>query len=105
MLFMIPGLLYSLRVNGTARVLTDIALRERFHVNGRPARAVLEVTPSQVFFHCGKSLIRSRIWEPAQWPDRTGLPSLGIALADQIKSIEATEVKSMLAESIAKRLY
>jgi hypothetical protein len=105
MLFMIPGLLYSLRVNGVAEVLTGIALRERFQVNGRPAQAVLKVTPSQVFFHCGKSLIRSRIWEPEQWPDRTGLPSLGTALADQIKSIGTAAVEAMLAESIAKRLY
>jgi PPOX class probable FMN-dependent enzyme len=50
MLFLIPGQLYSLRVNGTARLLTDNVLRERFSVNGKPARAVLKVTPTQVFF-------------------------------------------------------
>jgi PPOX class probable FMN-dependent enzyme len=105
MLFLIPGQLHSLRINGTAALLTDDALCDRFSVNGKPARAVLKVTPSQVFFHCGKSLIRSRIWEPAQWPDRTGLPSLGVALAEQIKTIEAASVEAMLAESIAKRLY
>ena len=105
MLFLIPGQLYSLRVNGTARLLTDNVLRERFSVNGKPARAVLKVTPTQVFFHCGKSLIRSRIWEPAHWPDRTDLPTLGVALADQIKTIETATVEAMLAESIAKRLY
>ena len=105
MLFLIPGQLYSLRVNGTARLLTDNVLRERFSVNGKPARAVLKVTPTQVFFHCGKSLIRSRIWELAHWPDRTGLPTLGVALADQIKTIETATVEAMLAESIAKRLY
>jgi uncharacterized protein len=105
MLFLIPDQPYSLRVNGTARLLTDNVLRERFSVNGKPARAVLKVTPMQVFFHCGKSLIRSRIWEPAHWPDRAGLPTLGVALADQIKTIETATVEAMLAESIAKRLY
>ena len=50
---------------------------------------VLEIEPVQVFFHCGKSLIRSRLWEPSQWPDRTGLASLGVALADQIGTIDA----------------
>ena len=105
MLFLIPEQLYSLRVNGTARLLTDNVLRERFSVNGKPARAVLKVTPTQVFFHCGKSLICSRIWEPAHWPDRVGLPTLGVALADQIKTIETATVEAMLAESIAKRLY
>jgi hypothetical protein len=75
----------SLWVNGTARLLTDDVLRERFSVNDKPARAVLKVMPTQVFFHCGKSPIRSRIWEPAHWPDRAGLPILGVAPADQIK--------------------
>jgi hypothetical protein len=80
-------------------------LSGRFSVQGKPARAVLEVTATQVFFHCGKSLIRSRIWEPAQWPDRTGLAGLGAALADQIGSIYTATAENMVAESIAKGLY
>ena len=74
-------------------------------MQGKPARAVIEVTASQVFFHCGKSLIRSRLWDPAQWPDRTGLASLGAALADQIGTIDTVTAETMVAESIAKRLY
>jgi uncharacterized protein len=69
------------------------------------AESHLEVTPSKVFFHCGKSLIRSRLWDPAQWPDRTGLSNLGAALADQIGTIDTTTPEAMVAESIAKRLY
>jgi uncharacterized protein len=100
-----PGHPHSLRVNGTARLLTDESLCKRLSMQGKPARAVLEVKPTQVFFHCGKSLIRSRLWEPAQWPDRTGLASLAVALADQIPTIDKTTTEAMLAESIAKRLY
>jgi PPOX class probable FMN-dependent enzyme len=105
LLFFVPGHPHSLRVNGTARLLTDAELRARFAVQGKPARAVLDVTAHQVFFHCGKSLIRSRLWEPAQWPDRTGLAGLGAALADQIKTIDTATAEAMVAESIAKRLY
>jgi hypothetical protein len=105
LIFFVPGHPHSLRVNGTARLLTDAELRARFAVQGKPARAVLEVTAHQVFFHCGKSLIRSRLWEPAQWPDRTGLAGLGAALADQIKTIDTATAEAMVAESIAKRLY
>ena len=105
LLFFVPGHPHSLRVNGTARLLIDAELRARFAVQGKPARAVLEVTAHQVFFHCGKSLIRSRLWEPAHWPDRTGLAGLGAALADQIKSIDTATAEAMVAESIAKRLY
>ena len=66
---------------------------------------MLVVTVIEVFFHCGKSLIRSRLWNPDQWPDRTGLASLGAALADQIGTIDAATGEAMIEESIAKRLY
>jgi uncharacterized protein len=105
LLFLVPGHPHSLRVNGTARLLINDELCRRFSMHGKPARAILEVTTSVVFFHCGKSLIRSRIWEPAQWPDRTNLASLGAALADQIGTIDANTAETMVAESIAKRLY
>jgi PPOX class probable FMN-dependent enzyme len=105
LLFLVPGHSHSLRVNGTARLLTDGELCQRLSMQGKAARAVLEVKPAQVFFHCGKSLIRSRLWEPAQWPDRTGLAGLGAALADQIRTIDTATAEAMVAESIAKRLY
>jgi PPOX class probable FMN-dependent enzyme len=105
LLFLVPGHPHSLRVNGTARLLTDDELCKRLSMQGKPARAVLEVTPIQVFFHCGKSLIRSRLWMPAQWPDRTGLASLGTALADQIRTIDVATAEAMVAESITKQLY
>src|SRR5262249_1553138 len=103
LLFLIPGHSHSLRVNGTARLLTDQELCMRLSMQGKPARAIIEVTASQVFFHCGKSLIRSRLWDPAQWPDRTGLASLGAALADQIGTIDTVAAETMVAESIARR--
>jgi uncharacterized protein len=105
LLFLVPGQPHSLRVNGTARLLTDDELCKRLSMQSKPARAILAVTPTQVFFHCGKSLIRSRLWAPSERPDRTGLASLGTALADQIGTIDAVTASAMVAESIAKRLY
>ena len=105
LLFLVPGHPHSLRVNGTARLLTDDDLCKRLSMQGKAARAVVEIKSTQVFFHCGKSLIRSRLWEQTQWPDRTGLASLAVALSDQIGTIDRTTTETMLAESIAKRLY
>lgn len=105
LLFLVPGHLHSLRVNGTARLLTDPALCQRLAMQGKPARAVLEVTATQVFFHCGKSLIRSRLWQSEHWPDRAGLAGLGEALADQIGTIGRADAEALVAESIEKRLY
>jgi uncharacterized protein len=105
LLFLVPGVRHSLRVNGTARLLTDDELCRGFSVQGKPAQAVLEITASQVFFHCGKSLIRSRLWDAGQWPGHADLASLGAALADQIGTIDCATAEAMVAESIAKRLY
>ena len=105
LLFLVPGHPHSLRVNGTARLLTDDELCKRLSMQGKPAQAVLEVTALEVFFHCGKSLIRSRVWDPSHWPDRTGLANLGAVLADQIDTVDLATAESMVAESIAKRLY
>ncbi len=105
MLFFVPGHQHSLRINGEARISTDQSLRERFAVNGKPARAVVEVTARQVFFHCGKSLIRSKLWNPESWPSRDGLASLGRAIADQIPGVDADAAEASVAESIRDRLY
>jgi hypothetical protein len=66
---------------------------------------VVEVTARQVFFHCGKSLIRSKLWSPENWPSRDGLASLGRAIADQIPGIDADAAEASVAESIRDRLY
>ena len=105
LLFLVPGHPHALRVNGIARLLDDADLCDRFKVGGRPARAVLDITVRQVFFHCGKALIRSHLWQPEQWPARAGLASLGQALADQIGTIDVATAEALVAESIAKRLY
>lgn len=105
LLFFVPGHPHALRVNGTARLLTEPGLCARFAVQGRPAVAVLEVLARQVFFHCGKALIRSHLWQPEQWPVRDGLASLGQALADQLGTIDAPTAEALVADSIAKRLY
>ena len=105
MLFFVPGHQHSLRINGEARILTDATLCARFAVNGKPARAVVEVTTRQVYFHCGKSLIRSKLWSPEHWPSREGLESLGRAIADQVPGLDANMAEESVAESIRERLY
>lgn len=105
LLFLVPGQQHALRINGTARLLDDDVLCQRLSMHGKPARAVLEVKPVEVFFHCGKSLIRSRLWQPDHWPDRANLAGLGEALADQIGTIGRAEAEALVAESIEKRLY
>jgi uncharacterized protein len=105
LIFFVPGVDHTLRVNGHARLLTEPAVCARFSVNGKPACAVVEITAEQVFFHCGKALIRSKLWKPEAWQPTSGLASLGAAVADQIGGISASDADAKIEESIRTRLY
>src|SRR3954470_7004049 len=64
LLFLIPGVQESLRVNGAATITTDAAILSLWSVNGKQPKSALVVTVHEAFLHCGKALIRSKLWEP-----------------------------------------
>jgi PPOX class probable FMN-dependent enzyme len=105
-LFLIPGVDESLRVNGTARISTDADLRARWDVNGKHPRSVLLVTMTEAFLHCGKALIRSRLWSDDYRVDRSELPSYACMLKDQI-DIEQTaeEIDRSVMDGYRNNLY
>ena len=82
LLFLIPGIGETLRVNGRAEISTDPALLERFRVEGSPPRSVIVIRVDTVFFQCARAIFRSKLWDPAQHIERGSLPSLGTILAD-----------------------
>jgi predicted pyridoxine 5'-phosphate oxidase superfamily flavin-nucleotide-binding protein len=77
LLFIIPGIGETLRVNGTATISADSQLLESFAVNGKPAKTVLLVTVEAAFFHCSKAFVRSDAWNPETHLPRSALPSAG----------------------------
>jgi uncharacterized protein len=106
LIFFVPGLRETLRVNGRARVTTDPALLEPCSVNGKLPRSGILVTADEVYFHCGKALIRSDLWNPERHVAQTDFPSLGRIIAEQIgggMSIEESE--RYTAEGYQTRLY
>ncbi|QYJ21369.1 pyridoxamine 5'-phosphate oxidase family protein [Achromobacter sp. ES-001] len=82
LLFLVPGVGETLRVNGTARVSVDPALLERFAMDGKQPRSVLIVDVQTVYFQCSRALLRSRLWDPATQVPRSALPSTGRILSD-----------------------
>ena len=74
LLFLIPGLNETLRINGTAELHTDDELRERFAVDGKPAKVVVVVAVREAYVHCAKALRRADLWNPASWPDGDDVP-------------------------------
>ncbi|MEY4089771.1 MAG: hypothetical protein RJB55_2042 [Verrucomicrobiota bacterium] len=82
LLFMIPGVGETLRVNGTAVISTDPALINRFEHRGTFPRSVIVVTAERVYFQCSKALVRSELWNAEKQVPRSSLPSTGTILAD-----------------------
>jgi predicted pyridoxine 5'-phosphate oxidase superfamily flavin-nucleotide-binding protein len=77
LIFFVPGVNETYRVNGRARISTDADLRRRFAVNGREPATVLVVTVEQAFEHCPKALVRSDLWKAASDGRPQGVPTLG----------------------------
>jgi PPOX class probable FMN-dependent enzyme len=106
LLFFVPGVQETLRVNGRAEISLDPALLGRWNVGGKQPRSVLRVHVEQAFMHCGKALIRSRLWAADAQIDRRELPSYGQILKDQTKLPDsADEIQRSLEDGYKHRLY
>jgi hypothetical protein len=82
LLFLIPGLDETLRVNGRAELVTDPELSDRFAVDGKQARVVVVVTVQEAYIHCAKALRRAALWSPESWLDESELPSAACIVKD-----------------------
>jgi predicted pyridoxine 5'-phosphate oxidase superfamily flavin-nucleotide-binding protein len=83
LLFVVPGITETLRVNGIARLTRDPELRALCAVDGRSPWFVLEVDVRQVFSHCGKAFLRSDLWNPDAWADPATVLSPSRTIADR----------------------
>lgn len=107
LIFIIPGLEETLRVNGRASVVRDQELLQQMEVKGRTPLLGIGVEVEECFIHCAKAFKRSQLWNKESWPQREGLPSTAQILADHVKlpGITAKEISESLHESYTKRLY
>jgi PPOX class probable FMN-dependent enzyme len=97
LLFLIPGVDETLRVNGAARVSDDSVKVSQLATEKRTPKVVIEVTVEEAYLHCAKALMRSRLWAEESRQDRGVLPTLGEMLADQtrIESKPETQAEMM----------
>jgi uncharacterized protein len=84
LLFMIPGVDETLRINGLAALKSDDALLDLCANERRRPPLVIAVEVREAYLHCAKALMRSRLWEAQAKQDRSALPSMGQMLKDQI---------------------
>jgi hypothetical protein len=83
LLFLIPGMDETLRVNGTAEIVQDEDLLERLAVDGKRPQLAILVHVQETFLHCARSFLRARLWDPDHFMPRDELPSLGRMIIDQ----------------------
>ena len=105
LVFFVPGLTETLRINGRAEISTDAALLKLLVVEGKRPLSVLKVKVEEAFLHCAKALIRARLWDPEAQVERSCYPTYGQVLADQIAGVEATEIDAGEAESARTELF
>lgn len=106
LLFLIPGIGETLRVNGRAEISTDPALLGRFNVEGKLPRSVLVVRVDTVFFQCARAIFRSKLWDPTRHTERSHLPSLGTIVSDITHArFDGKEYDKGLYERLKAALY
>jgi len=101
LLFLIPGLDETLRVNGDAELVTDTDICGRFAVNGKLPHVVVVVTVAEAYIHCAKALRRAALWSPTSWLQPGELPSAACivkdhaGLASDVASIEKAREQNL----------
>ncbi|OGK89210.1 MAG: hypothetical protein A2X50_08885 [Candidatus Rokubacteria bacterium GWF2_70_14] len=90
LIFLVPGMEETLRVNGRASIVRDDDLLERLSAQGKRPRLAVVVEVEECFLHCAKAMKRSGLWEPARWPDRSGLPSAAQIFLDHARPADTT---------------
>jgi PPOX class probable FMN-dependent enzyme len=106
LLFLIPGMNETLRVNGEARITLDRALRDELAVEGKAPQSVIVVKARAVYMHCAKAFLRSNLWAPESWKPRAEMPTLGEILKDQLAlPMSAEQSDQRLAESYRATMW
>lgn len=106
LMFMVPNRLEVVRVSGRATVVRDADLRASMAVEGKTPDFAIVVHVEEAFYHCGKAVIRSKLWEPDKALPIDGLPTYGRALKDHGNlDTPLEEVERLTEDNLKFRLY
>jgi PPOX class probable FMN-dependent enzyme len=106
LMFLVPNRTEVVRVNGAARIVRDQGLRERMAINGRVPEFAILVRVEEAFYHCGKAVIRSRLWQPLEAAPVEGLPTYARALIEHARlERPLDEMERLMKGNEENRLY
>lgn len=104
LLFLIPGIDETLRVNGSAKLSADPSYLSRFDQEFKAPTSCIIVTIEELFLHCAKALMRSKLWDASAQVHPDTFPTMGQMLKDQIGSSEAPESREDMIERYKRNL-
>lgn len=105
MLFMVPGMGETLRINGLGRITDDPRLLEPLTMQRRAPKVGVLVEVKEAFLHCSKALVRSELWNPDKHIDRAVLPSYTQMLTDHVAGITLEESERQARIMAERGLY
>jgi PPOX class probable FMN-dependent enzyme len=107
LLFFVPGLEETLRVNGRADVVRDPELLATMAVNRKAPKLAIRVKIDQAFLHCAKALKRSKLWDDSRFQEKSAFPSIGRAILQQTNTtdISGEEVDQLVEEDYRDNMY
>ena len=104
LLFMIPGVDETLRVNGEASLSDDPALLAHFATERNPPRLVMRLRVAEAYLHCAKALMRARLWDSTAQVERCVLPTMGQMIAEQTGGSGPQETQAQMVARYAPDL-
>lgn len=105
LLFLVPTVGETLRINGRAEIRTDPDLLASFEMEGKLPRSVIKVTAERVYFQCTKALVRSKLWDASGWPTSRPTPTAGQILKGIEASFDAATYDANYPEHMKNTIY
>jgi uncharacterized protein len=107
LLFLVPGLGETLRVNGRAAIVRDEKWLAVLSAEGKRPAVAIAVSVEECFLQCAKALLRSKLWEPHERPDLRSLPCAAEMLADhvQMPEYDTANMQALLDGAYKNNLY
>ncbi len=106
LLFFVPNVAETFRVNGTAQISVAPDLLKQFAVEGKTPKTVLIVRVREAFVHCSRALVRSDLWHPEKHSAAANVPTMGQILAANVNGkIDAEEYDRELPQRVRETLY
>ena len=105
LLFMVPGMNETLCINGKALITIDPVILAPLAAQNKSPQAAIVVTVEEVYFQCGKALVRSDLWNPDRRVERRSLPTLGQILADEVNLSYGAELEKAIEDDYRTGLY